>query len=258
MTALIVLFGALETSAIAQSGTNDIYWHIDPTVKECSMVIDPALTQAEWKRFVTQVGPLTSFKTLSDAVPLGTMNFRVGLDQGQTPIDQQDRAWINTFTHPDEECPLGEVISYPTLRARVGVSDRVDVGAYWTTAPRANYGMIGAEVMYAFQTEEEDQIAAAVRGSGTFLTGVDDFSLSIYSLEVLASKRVWRVAPYAGIRGNLTVGSETTAKVALSREVIPTVQGFIGVSAPVWVLSLAAEYNISSVNTFSFTLGFNF
>ena len=28
-----------------------VYWHIDPSVKTCSMVIDPSLTQAQWQKF---------------------------------------------------------------------------------------------------------------------------------------------------------------------------------------------------------------
>ena len=55
-----------------------------------------------------------------------------------------------TFAHPDETCPLGDQIRMPTLRARMGLSSKMDVGAYWTTAPGANYGLLGGEFKYAF------------------------------------------------------------------------------------------------------------
>ena len=41
------------------------------------------------------------------------------------------------FTHPDADCPLGDAVGYPTIRASMGVSDRMDIGGYWTVAPGA-------------------------------------------------------------------------------------------------------------------------
>ena len=83
------------------------------------------------------------------------MNFLIAIDKASTPVDQHDLAWINTFTHPDEDCPLGDAIIVPTIRASMGVSDNMDVGGYWTTAPSANYGMVGGEFKYAFLQESE-------------------------------------------------------------------------------------------------------
>jgi len=242
----------------AQGDSPDVYWHIDPNVKTCSMVIDPSLTQAQWHRFTQQVGALSSFKALATAKPLGRMNFHVALDYASTPVDQHDLAWINTFTHPDVECPLGDAIALPTVRARVGVSDHVDVGGYWTTAPRANYGLVGAELQYSFMQESKNSPAAAARASVTVLTGVPDFNLSIYSLDALASRRVAMVTPYAGIRTSLAVGTETTPKVNLSTERVQIMQGFAGLTYSFWMLDLAAEYDISTVNTFALAIGHSF
>ncbi len=116
----------------AQGNGSDIYWHIDPGVKSCSMIIDPSLTQAQWKTFVKQVGAIVSFKSLASAEPLGTMNFSVGIDRSSTPVDQRNPAWINTFAHPDADCPLGDAVIIPTIRARMGVSENMDIGASWT------------------------------------------------------------------------------------------------------------------------------
>lgn len=253
-----LLMTSVESTAQAQTNGGDIYWHIDGNVKSCSMVIDPSLTQAQWKRFVTQVGAISSFKTLASAEPLGALHFTVGVDNAYTPVDQRDLAWINTFAHPDEECPLGDVITYPTIRARIGVSDQMDLGVYWTTAPDANYGMIGAEMKYALMSEAEIRPASAVRASCTILTGVSDFSLNIYSVEVLTSKRIAKLTPYVGFRGTLAVGTEKTSKVALKDEVVPVAQGYAGVVYSIWLLTLSAEYNIASVNTFAFAVALRF
>jgi len=252
MTLLLLLF----TSAAYAQG--DVYWHIDPNVDTCSMVIDPSLTQDQWNRFTKQIGAILSFKSLASAETLGKMNFYIGIDDSYTPVDQHDPAWINTFTHPDEDCPLGDAISYPTIRARMGVSDNIDVGAYWTTAPHSNYGGVGVELKYAFQKESEKRPAAAVRASASILTGVPDFDVNVYSLEFMTSKKIAMVTPYVGLRESLSIGTVTTSKVNLHKESVFIPQGYVGVAYSIWKLNLAAEYNISYVNTFALAIGFNF
>lgn len=256
--AAAVIFLSGVPALNAQGSGNDIYWHIDPSVKSCSMVIDPSLTQAQWRTFVEQVGAISSFKPLASARPLGVMRFSVGIDRSYTPVDQHNPAWINTFTHPDEDCPLGDAISVPTIRARMGVTDDLDIGAYWTHAPNANYGMVGGEVRYQVSQESENLPAVALRGSVTVLTGVADYDLNVYGLEVMASKEIAFLTPYAGCRGLLAVGRETTTKVDLATERPLFAQGYAGVSYAVWILNFAAEYDISYVNTLGVIAGVNF
>lgn len=246
------------SASYAQGDGTDVYWHTDPRVKTCSMVIDPSLTQAQWHSFTQQVGAVSSFKSLAPANTLGKWNFRVAIDYGSTPVDQHDPAWINTFTHPDADCPLGDAVAYPTIRAAMGVSDHMDVGGSWTVAPGANYGLISGECKYAFLQDSEHSPAAAIRASVSILTGVPDFDLNIYSVDALASKKIAMVTPYLGIRTSLAVGTETTSKVNLSRESVAIAQGYAGVVYSVWMLSLSAEYDISTVNTFALAIGANF
>lgn len=256
MTATVLTLVSFAAGSHAQGSGSDVYWHIDPTVKTCSMVIDPSLTQEQWHRFTRQAGALVTFKALAPATVLGKKGFSIAIDGGYTPVDQHDPAWINTFTHPDETCPLGDAISFPALRARFGVSDQVDVGGFWTTAPRANYGLVGAEVQYAFLAEKPGRPAAAARASAVVLTGVPDFAFGVYSVDVLASKRVASVTPYVGVKESYVVGRETTDKVDLRTERNALTQGFVGLAYSVWQIGVAAEYNVSSVNTLALALGY--
>jgi hypothetical protein len=253
----LVMF-TFASAAYAQGNGGDVYWRTDPNVKTCSMVIDPSLTQAQWKTFIQQAAPILSYKSLASAEPLGTMNFNIAVDQGKSPIDQHNLAWINTFTHPDADCPLGDAVSFPALRARMGVSDNMDVGAYWTKAPGANYGMVGTEFKYRFVQESETLPAAAMRASVSILTGVSDFDFSECSVELMASKKVAMFTPYVGFRGSMAVGVETTPKVTLDKETIFFAQGYAGVTCSLWVVSLAAEYNVSQINTFAIAVGVDF
>jgi hypothetical protein len=257
MANALIIFASVSPS-YAHGNGSDVYWHIDPSVKSCSMVIDPSLTQAQWKTFVKQVGEITTFKSLASAETLGKMNFSVGIDKSYTPVDQRNPAWINTFTHPDADCPLGDAVSVPTIRARMGVSENMDIGAYWTTAPDANYGMVGGEIKYRFSQESERLPAAAVRGSVTILTGVSDYDLYIYGADLIASKRIAMFTPYVGCRESIAIGTETTSKVNLRTESLLITQGYAGVTCSIWMFNLAAEYNVSNVNTFVFAVGVNF
>ena len=252
----LVLFVFVSASQAQNSGS-DVYWHIDPSVKTCSMVIDASLTQAQWHRFTKQVGAILSFKSLAPAKTLGKMNFNIAIDNSYTPVDQHDLAWINTFTHPDENCPLGDVISIPTIRASLGVSNNMDVGGYWTTAPGANYGAVGGEFKYAFLQETKKFPAAAVRGSVSLLTGISDFNLNVYSVDFLASKKITILTSYIGFKQSVVIGTETTSKVDLDKERLLITQGYAGVAFSIWMLNLVAEYNVSSVNTFAVAIGFN-
>lgn len=255
--AMVALDVFLYTSATyGQSTGSNVYWHIDPSVKTCSMVIDPSLTQEQWQRYTRQVGEISSFKSLASAKTIGKTHFNFAIDYSITPIDQHDPAWINTFTHPDENCPLGDQIHLPTLRVKYGLTDKIDIGALWTTAPGANYGMIGGELKYAFLQESKKTPAAALRASFISLTGVSDYNLSVGSVDLLVSKKITVVTPYIGIRESFVMGTETTTKVNLDKENLFVTQGFIGLTYSIWKFNTAIEYNISNVNTLTFLIGF--
>lgn len=256
IAAVIAFVLSLSASMSRAHGNGgDVYWHIDPNVETCSMVIDTSLTQGQWHRFAKQAGAALSYKSLASARTLGKMNFKIAVDYSSTPVDQRDLAWINTFTHPDEDCPLGDAVVIPTLRGSIGVTDRIDVGAYWTTAPGANYGAVGGEVKYAFLEESERRPVAAVRASVSVLTGVPDFNLNVYSVDLLAGKRLAMFTPYIGLKESLVVGTETTSKVDLNRETLAITQGYAGITYSAWLFNVAAEYDVSAVNTFAIAIG---
>ena len=252
---LVVLF---VPASYAIGGNNDVYWHIDPSVKNCSMVIDPSLTQAQWKTFTKQAGAILSSKSLASAETLGKMKVNFHLDYSSTPVDQHDPAWINTFVHPDADCPLGDEVVMPSLSAKIGVSDHVDIGVFWTNAGDANYGLVGGECKYSFSQETKTLPAFAVRGSASILTRVEDYDLNVYSFDILASKHFAMLTPYVGLKESLSMGTETTSKVDLDEERLWITQGFAGVTYAVWKLNFAAEYAISEVNTFALTAGLGF
>ncbi len=251
----LLLLAVLSFASPAYPQGDGVYWHTDPDVQTCSMVIDPALTQSQWHRFVQQAGAMIDYKSLAPAEPLGRGHFGIGLDYAVTPVDQHDPAWINTFEHPDANCPLGDRIKMPSLRAAFGLTRSVDVSGFWSDAPGANYGLAGGAVQYAFLRESGRVPAAAVSAAVTFLTGVPDFDFEVYSVGLSASKRIASFVPYAGVRQSVGVGTEKTDKVDLTREIVPVTHGFIGAGWSFGILGVAAQYDIASVNTFAVQIG---
>ena len=259
MTALPVVLLLLVIAPPAHSqGGEGIYWHIDPGVKTCSMVIDPSLTQDQWHTFVQQAGALIDFKSLASAEPLGERHFTFGIVYTSTPVDQHDPAWINTFTHPDADCPLGDAVAMPSFRASYGVTSTMDVVGFWSTAPEANYGLAGGAVQYAFLRESGKWPAAAVSASFTSLTGVPDFDFNVFGVGVSASKRIRSLTPYLGVKQSVAVGKEMTSKVDLATENIPVTHGIFGATWSIWKLGVAAEYDVAALNTLALQIRMHF
>ena len=232
--------------------------HVNPSYRSCSIELDPSLTQSQFHKFTREAAQVFTFKLMSPAEPLGAKKFQVGIDYSSTRIDDADPAWNNTFSHPDEDHYLGDQITMPKLFARMGVSDRVDVGFYFTQNPNANYGFMGGEIKYAFFNESEKPLAMAVRTTYATLLGVEDLNFHQLGLDLSASKRIGRLAPYVGIGANLGRASETTSKVNLHNETVLTPRGIIGTQLSLSFFTLTAEMDVAAVSTFSLRMGFNF
>lgn len=248
---------ALAVAALAPRASAQ-HLHTNNRWEECSIVLHPELTPAAWRQFVSELGIVTYFRPMASAKPLGRRNFEVGLLNWGTQIDDADDAWNDTFSHPDSTHYLfdGSALFIPGLQARVGVTDRIDVGLYFTKNTRANYGFVGGQVQYSLPVDEERRVSAAGRLSVVRLFGPDDVQASTYGLDVLVSKEVWILEPYAGVSGYMARGKETTTKVDLDAETAFGAQATLGVTARVSVLRLAVEYHAAKVPGVSMKVAF--
>ena len=232
--------------------------HVNDRFRECSIILDPSLTQSQFHKFTVEAAQVFTFKLMSPAEPLGARKFQVGIDYSSTRIDDADPAWNNTFSHPDEHHYLGDQIVMPKLFARMGMSDRVDVGFYFTKNPNANYGFIGGEIKYALFMDSKKPVAMAVRTTYATLLGVEDLNFHLVGLDLSASKRFGGLTPYFGIGANLGRAIETTSKVNLHSETVLTPRGIIGTQFSLSFINLTAEMEVAAVSTFSLRMGFNF
>lgn len=232
--------------------------HVHHGIGDCSIELDPSLTQSQFQKFTREATQIFVVKLMSPAEPLGAKRLQLGLDYSVTRIDDADPAWNNTFSHPHADHYLGDQIPIPKLFVRYGVSDRLDAGFYVTKNFQANYGLMGGELKYALFTQAQRPWAMAARASYATLLGVEDLNFHVVSFDLSASKRIGRLAPYAGVGVNLSRALETTAKVNLNNETVITPRAILGAGLSLGLVNLIGELDIAAVSTLSLRTGFKF
>ena len=259
-TAAALAVGMVQTPVAAQQ--DHPHLHVNPRWHECSFQLSPSLTQAAWRQFTQEAGLVAYFRPLSDARPMGRGRFEVSILQWETGIDAGDAAWNDTFVHPDSTHWLfeGSRLAFPGLMVRAGVTSRTDVGVYVTKSPGANYGFAGAQVQRNLVGDATRSWAAAARMSFVTMYGPEDLDYTVYGADLVASRtfgltRWASVSPYAGVSTYLGTSHEKSAAVNLDDERTLGAQMMMGASLQLSKARLAAEYNVSKVNSFSLKLG---
>jgi hypothetical protein len=257
ITALAIV-AALGRPANAQSEPK---LHVSSRWEECSIQLDPSLTQAAWRQFTQEAGLVVAFRPLTDARPMGKGKFELSVLQWKTGIRSADAAWNDTFVHPDSTHWLfeGDGLKFPGLSARVGLSDRTDLGGYFTKSPGANYGFYGAQLQHSFLGDSDWGLA--VRSSFVGLFGPEDVDFHQAAAELLVSRtfrltRSISVSPYAGVSDYIAWSHEKSAVVSLNDEFVPGSQSSIGASVNLYGARLGVEYNAARVSSLSMKMGF--
>ncbi len=250
-------------SVASLASAQNVKLHVNPKWEECSFQLDPSLTQKAWHQFTQEAGLVAYFRPLTDAKPMGVGHYELSLLQWETKIDGNTEAWNNTFVHPDSTHWLveGPRLSFPGLTFRTGITKKMDVGVYWTVRPGANYGFAGGQVQYNIVNDLVKDFAISTRASFVSMYGPKDLGLTVYGLDLLASKKYavfsdkTSISPYAGFSTYLSHAHETTTAVNLKDENVAGVRGMIGAVAQISLARLAVEYNFAKVNSFSFKVG---
>jgi len=249
--------------ALDAQAPKNVKLHVNPRWKECSFQLDSSLTQSAWHQFTREAGIVTLFRALSDATPMGKGQIELSAMQWKTGIHDTDAAWNDTFVHPDSTHWLfeGDGLKFPGLMLRAGVTDRTDVGLYFTKSPGANYGFVGGQLQHAFVQDTTNHWSASTRMSFVSMYGPKDLAFSVYGLEVVASRRIplfvrWAsISPYVGGSTYLSHAHEKSAVVDLRDENVVGVQGTVGAAAQLSIARVSAEYGFAKVSSFSLKVG---
>ena len=271
MTALFV-FSMFNSVSYAHNAN----LHLTNKWKQCSFEIDPSLTQDAWQQFTREGGLISYFRPLASAKPLGARKFEIILTQGWAPIDDTDPAWNDMFVHihsthwligekadKEGEITAGHADSrhslpLPLPLIRVGLTDRIDLGGTFIMAPGANYGFGGVQLQYSILNDTEKNLAAAARIGGMGIVGPEDFNLTTYSIDLLASKDISRFTAYGGLGTYLMHSHETTSVVDLDDENLLGLQGMVGVNTTLFShLRIGAEISISALTMPVIVIGYS-
>ena len=266
-TPVPVLLTVLITSvASAQTPSKPVKLHVNPRWEECSFQLDPSLTQSAWNKFTREAGLVSYFRPLTTAKPVGVGNYELSLLSNATAVDETKSAWNDTFVHPDSTHWLigGSRLPIPGFSLRTGITNTIDLGIYLTKNVEANYGLYGGQLQYNLFNNAVDEMAASVRTSFVTLFGPDDLDLTVYGVELLASRKIlthsdWvHVSAYAGASFYLSRSHEKSPVVQLADESVGGVQGMMGAVAKISVVRIAVEYNVAEVSTLSLKFGIGF
>ena len=252
---------ALAAAVPAAAQTNRPRLHVSPRWRECSLQLDPSLSQTAWHQFTEEAGLVTYFRPLSDARPMGKGTFEASVLQWQTGIDNSTSAWNDTFVHPDSTHWLfeGNRLAFPGLMIRSGLTATTDVAAYVTKNPGSNYGFYGAQVQRAL-TSGNSEWHAAARASFVSLYGPADLDFTVYGADLVASRTVavtrWAsLSPYVETSGYFARSHAKSSAVNLTDEQVPGMQGSFGAALDLSAARLAVEYNVARVRSISMKIG---
>jgi hypothetical protein len=223
--------------------------HVHPSFKDCSVKFAPELTQSAYDRFVREFGSVSAFKQMASSHTLGKGRVLVGVEMLSFRIDDGSPAWNDTFHHPSDHHPLGATQQFPKLKLRAGVTDDLDVGAFYTKNFSANYGWLGVDGKYALRKESAERpVSVAVRGAYTKTLYVSDMDMHALTADVSVGRRLWRVVrPYAALGADGVLARETSDAVNLRDRaiIVPHLVG--GIEATVWRhLSVGAEFTLGA------------
>jgi hypothetical protein len=242
---------ALLLPATALSGY-DPNLHVDPAFKDCSVRFAPELTQGAYRRFAREFGSVSAFKQGAPPTTLGQRGLSVDVEQVSFSVEQKAAAWNDTFAHPDSSHELGSQLSFPVLRLRVGVTDAVDVGAFFTKSLEANYGWLGLDVKYRLLEQREDMpVTVAVRGAYTKTLYVADMDMHALGADVTVGHTFWKVlTPYLGLGSDAVLARETSKAVDLKTETLFVPHLTAGFEARYWHVAVGAEAQVAALTSY--------
>jgi len=200
----------------------------DQQINELTTLID-----SQFKSLTQDLNVAQSYKAISASDPLDTLNFSVGFEVTTTNVEQ-DSMLLERIT-PRE---TSNTLRMPKLHVRKGLSPGWDVGAFYSSLPDTDIHIYGGELRYSLFNRHQSLPALAVRGTYSYLSGVEDLYLTSTGLELSISKGFSGLTPYAGF-GTTWVDGED--QLNGYRENLTHTKYFMGLNFNLGLFNFAAE-----------------
>jgi hypothetical protein len=124
------------------------------------------------------------------------------------------------------------------------VSDDLDVGAFFTRNPNANYGWLGIDGKYRLVSQDDNKpVSLALRGAYTKTLYVSDMDMHSLTADVSVERRVGGILrPYLGLGADGVFARETSGTVSLRNETSIVPHLLSGVDMNLGRVSVGAEF----------------
>ena len=208
------------------------------------ITLRPGLTSEEFKEFTANLGSILRFRQLGDAATLGKRKGDVSVQLANTSVEDPKGA---------------PSLSFPQVVARVGVSDRVDIGAWGGFNANSNYGLVGFDTRIALLTQGPARpVSVSIRPSITSLVGPSDVWVASAGVDLSVSRAFGPVSPYVGVATTGSLAIERSKDVDLDPATAERSLSYAGLSYRWRALSLAAEVEKGADVSYGFRIGTRF
>ena len=208
------------------------------------------LTQSEFRSLSEDLGAVAAYKEVAPAAPLGVTGFDVGLELTASKLQHKGVYELAGGSN-------ASTVYLPKLRVQKGLPWGVDIGAFASKIGGSNISLIGLEARYALLDDTLAAPAIGLRVSGTRDMGAGKLDLSTVAFDVILSKKLTFVTPFAGV-GTVKVSSKANVG-GLASESFNQSRVFAGVNVNIALINLAVEAEkLGGVNSLSAKAGFRF
>ena len=208
------------------------------------------LPQSEFRALSEDLGAALAYRGVTPATPLGVLGFDVGVGVTDTSVEHSSAFRLAGAGGRSS-------LLIPRLHVHKGLPGRFDVGGFIAGATQIDTKLYGLEARYAVIDDTLTTPAIALRLAGTRATGTGDLRISTASADVMISKKLTALTPYAG-GGVVRVDSKVNG-AALFAERFDRTRVFVGVNLNLLAFNVALEAEKMGDNTsLSAKLGFRF
>jgi hypothetical protein len=209
-----------------------------------------SLAQTEFRALSEDLGAVLAYRGITPATPLGVLGFDVGIGVTDTTLENSSAFRLAGATGRSS-------LTVPRLHIHKGLPGRFDIGGFIAAASQIDATLYGAEVRYAFLDDTLTTPALAMRIAGTGASGTGDLRVATASADVMISKKLTLITPYAG--GGVVRVSSKVSGSRLEEETFNRSRFFAGVNVNLLTLNLAFEAEKMGDNTsLSAKLGLRF
>ena len=164
-----------------------------PVFAQDGINFDPAITQEEFATFSRLVAQGIYATPVEPARARGILGFDIGVAATAIPVDTNASYWVRAV---DEDFTVSDYVAVPRLVVSKGLSFGTISGSY-AKVQDTDLQILGGSLDIPLTSGGIATPTIALRGAYSQLSGVEEFDLKTYGVELFISKGFGPITPYA-------------------------------------------------------------